>query len=83
MLTHRRGVCQDFAHLMLAVCRTAGVPARYVSGYLYTEKPPEGSFSGLRFSWTPSTVNTPVPMGNDDVVSGLTALTALMISDCR
>ncbi|MDN4571987.1 transglutaminase [Pandoraea cepalis] len=29
-----RGVCQDHAHLMLAVCRARGVPARYVSGYL-------------------------------------------------
>lgn len=29
------GVCQDFAHLMLAMCRSIGVPARYVSGYLY------------------------------------------------
>ncbi|NTU57791.1 MAG: transglutaminase family protein [Chlorobiaceae bacterium] len=30
-----RGVCQDFAHIMLAVCRKLGIPARYVSGYLY------------------------------------------------
>ena len=30
-----RGVCQDFSHVMLAVCRCAGIPARYVSGYLY------------------------------------------------
>ena len=30
-----RGVCQDFAHVMLAACRRAGIPARYVSGYLY------------------------------------------------
>ncbi len=30
----RRGVCQDFAHVMLAVCRSVGVPARYVSGHL-------------------------------------------------
>jgi transglutaminase-like putative cysteine protease len=30
-----RGVCQDFAHLMLAACRCRGLPARYVSGYLY------------------------------------------------
>ncbi len=29
------GVCQDFAHLMISLCRSAGVPARYVSGYLY------------------------------------------------
>jgi transglutaminase-like putative cysteine protease len=31
----RRGVCQDFAHLAIAVLRAAGVPARYVSGYLH------------------------------------------------
>jgi transglutaminase-like putative cysteine protease len=31
----RRGVCQDFAHIMIAVVRKWGVPARYVSGYLY------------------------------------------------
>lgn len=30
-----RGVCQDFAHLMLAACRSQNLPARYVSGYLY------------------------------------------------
>ncbi|MHC1716254.1 MAG: transglutaminase domain-containing protein [Acidaminococcaceae bacterium] len=32
-LSLRRGVCQDFAHLMLACCRQLGIPARYVSGY--------------------------------------------------
>ncbi|MFZ4793156.1 MAG: transglutaminase family protein [Blastocatellia bacterium] len=32
----RRGVCQDFAHLMLAATRSLGIPARYVSGYLYS-----------------------------------------------
>ena len=31
------GVCQDYAHLMLALCRLLGVPARYVSGYLVGE----------------------------------------------
>ena len=31
------GVCQDYAHIMLAVCRAAGVPARYVSGHLTGE----------------------------------------------
>lgn len=32
-IQQRRGVCQDFAHLMIAVCRISGIPARYVSGY--------------------------------------------------
>jgi len=33
----RRGVCQDFAHLMIGLCRSINIPARYVSGYLATE----------------------------------------------
>lgn len=32
-----KGVCQDFAHLALAMFRGVGIPARYVSGYLYAE----------------------------------------------
>jgi transglutaminase-like putative cysteine protease len=31
----RRGVCQDFTHVMLGMCRAIGIPARYASGYLY------------------------------------------------
>jgi transglutaminase-like putative cysteine protease len=31
----REGVCQDFAHISLAMLRTMGLPARYVSGYLH------------------------------------------------
>lgn len=31
----RSGVCQDFAHVMIAVCRSLSIPTRYVSGYLY------------------------------------------------
>jgi transglutaminase-like putative cysteine protease len=34
-LETRRGVCQDFAHVMIAILRHMRVPARYVSGYLY------------------------------------------------
>jgi len=34
----RLGVCQDFAHIALVVLRVMGVPARYVSGYLHTQK---------------------------------------------
>ena len=40
VLYQRRGVCQDFAHLMLACLRGLGLPARYVSGYLLTDPPP-------------------------------------------
>lgn len=39
VLTQRAGVCQDFAHLMIAALRACGIAARYVSGYLLTESP--------------------------------------------
>ena len=35
MLDGPSGVCQDYAHVMLAVCRAHNIPARYVSGYLF------------------------------------------------
>jgi transglutaminase-like putative cysteine protease len=37
VLKERRGVCQDFAHVMLGFCRAVKIPALYVSGYLATE----------------------------------------------
>ncbi len=37
----KRGVCQDFSHLAIALCRAVDLPARYVSGYIRTH-PPEG-----------------------------------------
>jgi len=40
VLEQRRGVCQDFAHLMIGCLRTLGLSARYVSGYLLTMPPP-------------------------------------------
>jgi len=43
VLETKRGVCQDFAHLMIACLRSRGLPARYVSGYLRTNAPPESS----------------------------------------
>jgi transglutaminase-like putative cysteine protease len=44
--TARRGVCQDFAHIMLACLRSRGLAARYVSGYLRTTPAP-GSDAAL------------------------------------
>jgi transglutaminase-like putative cysteine protease len=40
VMKQRRGVCQDFAHLMLAGLRAMRIPARYVSGYILTRPPP-------------------------------------------
>ena len=41
VVVQRRGVCQDFAHLLISCLRQRGLPAAYVSGYLLT-KPPRG-----------------------------------------
>lgn len=43
------GVCQDFAHIGLSVLRTAGLPARYVCGYIETDPPrrPDGTVSRM------------------------------------
>ena len=38
VLKARKGVCQDFAHVMIAICRGWGMPARYVSGYMFTDR---------------------------------------------
>jgi transglutaminase-like putative cysteine protease len=35
VIANHCGVCQDFAHVTIGLCRTLGIPARYVSGYLY------------------------------------------------
>jgi len=37
ILTDGKGVCQDYAHVMLSICRELHIPARYVSGYLVQE----------------------------------------------
>ncbi|MBI4468523.1 MAG: efflux RND transporter permease subunit [Acidobacteria bacterium] len=45
-----RGVCQDYAHVMIAACRIAGLPARYVSGYLNSPRARE-SRSAASHAW--------------------------------
>jgi transglutaminase-like putative cysteine protease len=40
-LSEGRGVCQDFAHIMIAIARHWGIPARYVSGYLFHRRKDE------------------------------------------
>jgi transglutaminase-like putative cysteine protease len=59
VLSLKAGVCQDFAHVMIACCRSIGVPARYVSGYLHSSRG-----SGIRgheamHAW----VECPLPKG--------------------
>jgi len=43
VLAGGEGVCQDYAHLAVAMCRAVGIPARYVSGYLFTDRDDVGA----------------------------------------
>ena len=43
VLAQGKGVCQDYAHLAVALCRSLGIPARYVSGYLFTSDDSTGA----------------------------------------
>ncbi len=47
----KRGVCQDFAHVFIAVCRAAQLPCRYVSGYLVTRRARSSEGSGASHAW--------------------------------
>ncbi|HKX65281.1 MAG TPA: transglutaminase family protein [Rhizomicrobium sp.] len=50
-LEQRRGVCQDFAHIMTAIARIWGVPCRYVSGYLYHKGSHDRSAANATHAW--------------------------------
>lgn len=55
----KAGVCQDLAHVMIAACRSIGIPARYVSGYLYLGDHHELRGTQATHAW----VEVPLPNG--------------------
>lgn len=78
----RRGVCQDFAHVMIAGLRGLGLPATYVSGYIRTV-PPEGAprlegadashawvgvWCGPQFGWIGLDPTNDITVGDDHIV---------------
>ena len=50
-LNSRQGVCQDFAHIMIALVRSVGIPCRYVSGYLYHRPDEDRSMEDASHAW--------------------------------
>jgi transglutaminase-like putative cysteine protease len=62
------GVCQDYSHIYIACCRSAGIPARYVSGYFYAGEDGEIAshawvdvWTGSEQGWMPIDVTHRVP----------------------
>ena len=50
-VVERKGVCQDFAHIMIALVRQLGIPCRYVSGYLFQPAEHRWSIDGATHAW--------------------------------
>ena len=61
VMQHRRGVCQDFAHLQIGCLRALGLAARYVSGYLVTQSSGPGALIGAEASHAWLSVYCPGP----------------------
>jgi transglutaminase-like putative cysteine protease len=63
VLDGRKGVCQDFAHVLIGLCRAVGIPARYVSGYVTSDLAPDADSDGapLSASHAWAEVYTPTP----------------------
>lgn len=80
----KRGVCQDFAHVMIVALRSLGIPAGYVSGFLRTLPPPgkerlEGAdamhawvrfWCGATAGWMELDPTNDIPAGTDHIVVG-------------
>ena len=70
-LKQGKGVCQDFAHIMVACCRAMGLPARYVSGYMLTQPPPgQPRLIGCDASHAWASVYCPAGDGSDGAGEG-------------
>ena len=58
ILASRKGVCQDYTHVLVAIARSWGIPTRYVSGYLYVtdheEGEPTSAFGAATHAWAES-----------------------------
>ena len=52
----RQGVCQDFAHTMIAMVRNLRIPCRYVSGYLHRDPEADRSDDGATHAWVEALV---------------------------
>lgn len=50
-LEARKGVCQDFAHILIALVRQVGIPCRYVSGYLFHHEGADRSTESATHAW--------------------------------
>ena len=71
-LRSRQGVCQDFAHIMIALVRNARIPCRYVSGYLYhSNENSHPSADGATHAWVEALLPSIGWVGFDPTINRL------------
>lgn len=71
-LRSRQGVCQDFAHIMIALVRNARIPCRYVSGYLYhSSETAHPAADGATHAWVEALLPGIGWVGFDPTIDGL------------
>jgi len=68
VLSKGKGVCQDFAHLMIAVLRSYGIPARYISGYIHRANKDSQSHAWCE-AWLPDRGWVGVDPTHDQIVN--------------
>jgi transglutaminase-like putative cysteine protease len=72
------GVCQDHSHVFIACCRVLGVPARYVSGYLYSER--DSALQAASHAWAEAWVDRLGWLSFDVANSGATDIAHLRLA---
>jgi len=72
------GVCQDHSHVFIACCRALGVPARYVSGYLYSER--DSALQAASHAWAEAWVDGLGWLSFDVANSGATDIAHLRLA---
>ena len=65
ILASGRGVCQDYAHVMIAIARSWGVPSRYVSGYVYVRRTGDETPETASHAWVECWLGDPGWVGFD------------------
>lgn len=81
-LESRRGVCQDISHVMIALLRRVGIPARYVSGYIVQdpEKKKEQELASASHAWVEAFLPSTGWVGLDPTNSSLVSVNHIRIA---
>lgn len=73
VLQTRTGVCQDFAHVLIGLCRSIGIPARYISGYIVLRSQSQSQADGSNAQWPSQRSGRAEASGGNSSVSSVSS----------